>query len=140
EKLEKVSLEEERAKESRDVIDVTLPARLPILGHLHPVTIIRREMETIFSEMGYSLDPGPEVETDWYNFEALNFTPDHPARDTQDTFFVDIDKLVLRTHTSNVQIRTMEKYTPPIKVRSCGRLYRCYEITMRRSPMLHLAV
>ena len=120
-----------------DVIDVTLPARMPPLGHLHPITITRREIEKIFREMGYSIDPGPEIESDWYNFEALNFTPDHPARDTQDTFFVDVDKLLLRTHTSNVQIRTMEGHKPPIKVLSPGRVYRRDEITMRRSPMFH---
>jgi phenylalanyl-tRNA synthetase alpha chain len=79
------------------------------------------------------------VESDWYNFEALNFTPDHPARDTQDTFFVDAGKLLLRTHTSNVQIRSMEKWKPPVKVLSCGRVYRRDEITMRRSPMFHQA-
>jgi phenylalanyl-tRNA synthetase alpha chain len=139
EKLDRVSAEEERGKEALDTIDVTLPARVPRLGHLHPTTIVRREMEQIFTEMGYSLDPGPEVETDWYNFEALNFTPDHPARDTQDTFFLDVEPYLLRTHTSNVQIRSMEKYKPPVKVLSCGRVYRRDEITMRRSPMFHQA-
>ena len=122
-----------------DSIDVTLPARMPHLGHLHPITITRLQIEGIFREMGYTIDPGPEIESDWYNFEALNFTPDHPARDTQDTFFVDVDKLLLRTHTSNVQIRTMEAYQPPIKVLSAGRVYRRDEITMRRSPMFHQA-
>jgi len=126
-------------KETSESIDVTLPARMPRLGHLHPTTIVRREMEQIFTEMGYSLDPGPEVESDWYNFEALNFTPDHPARDTQDTFFANTGKLLLRTHTSNVQIRSMEKWKPPVKVLSCGRVYRRDEITMRRSPMFHQA-
>jgi phenylalanyl-tRNA synthetase alpha chain len=134
-----VAAEEAARREARDVIDVTLPARPPALGHLHPVTIVRREMEQIFLEMGYSLDPGPEIESDWYNFEALNFTPDHPARDTQDTFFVDVEKLLLRTHTSNVQIRSMERVKPPVKVLSCGRVYRRDEITMRRSPMFHQA-
>ncbi len=122
-----------------DAIDVTLPARKPRLGHLHPITIVRRQMEDIFREMGYSIDPGPEVETDWYNFEALNFTPDHPARDTQDTFFLDVDQLLLRTHTSNVQIRSMEKWKPPVRVLSAGRVYRRDEITMRKSPMFHQA-
>src|SRR5207237_899264 len=122
-----------------DSIDVTLPSRLPNLGHLHPTTIVRLELEQIFREMGYSIDPGPEVETDWYNFEALNFTPDHPARDTQDTFFLDADKLLLRTHTSNVQLRSMERVKPPVMVLSCGRVYRRDEITMRRSPMFHQA-
>jgi len=128
-----------RAEVVRDIIDVTLPSRLPRLGHLHPTTIARLEIEQLFREMAYTIDPGPEIENDWNNFEALNFTPDHPARDTQDTFFVDVDKLLLRTHTSNVQIRTMERFKPPIKVLSCGRVYRRDEITMRRSPMFHQA-
>ena len=139
EKTERVSAEEASRKEASEIIDVTLPARMPRLGHLHPITLVRQQMERIFREMGYSVDPGPEVETDWYNFEALNFTPDHPARDTQDTFFADVDKLLLRTHTSNVQIRTMERHKPPVKVISCGRVYRRDEITMRRSPMFHQA-
>jgi phenylalanyl-tRNA synthetase alpha chain len=139
EKIERVSRDEEREREKRDVIDVTLPSRLPRLGHLHPTTIARLEIEQLFREMAYTIDPGPEIENDWNNFEALNFTPDHPARDTQDTFFVDVDKLLLRTHTSNVQIRTMERFKPPIKVLSCGRVYRRDEITMRRSPMFHQA-
>jgi len=138
-KIESVAASEAKSKATRDTIDVTLPARLPHLGHLHPVTIVRQEIEQIFREMSYTIDPGPEVETDWYNFEALNFTPDHPARDTQDTFFVDVDRLLLRTHTSNVQIRSMEKWKPPVKVLSCGRVYRRDEITMRRSPMFHQA-
>ena len=120
-------------------LDVTLPGRVPRLGHLHPTTLVRRELEEIFVEMGYSLDPGPEVETDWYNFEALNFTPDHPARDMQDTFFLDVDQLLLRTHTSNVQIRSMERIKPPLRVLSCGRVYRRDEITMRKSPVFHQA-
>ena len=139
EKSERVTAEESARREARDVIDVTLPSRLPRLGHLHPTTIARLEIEQLFREMAYTIDPGPEIENDWNNFEALNFTPDHPARDTQDTFFVDVDKLLLRTHTSNVQIRTMERFKPPIKVLSCGRVYRRDEITMRRSPMFHQA-
>jgi phenylalanyl-tRNA synthetase alpha chain len=128
---------ESKRREARDLIDVTLPARIPGLGHLHPITLVRMELEQIFREMGYSIDPGPEIESDWYNFEALNFTPDHPARDTQDTFFVDVGGLLLRTHTSNVQIRTMQGVKPPVKVISPGRVYRRDEITMRRSPMFH---
>ncbi|MFZ2492647.1 MAG: phenylalanine--tRNA ligase subunit alpha [Thermoanaerobaculia bacterium] len=137
EKTERVAVEEARRKEARDVVDVTLPARMPSLGHLHPITLVRMEMEEIFREMGYSVDPGPEIESDWYNFEALNFKPDHPARDEQDTFFLDLEKLLLRTHTSNTQIRTMEKYPPPLKVVTAGRVFRRDEITMRRSPMFH---
>jgi phenylalanyl-tRNA synthetase alpha chain len=139
EKSERIVSEEAARREARDVIDITLPSRLPRLGHLHPTTIARLEIEQLFREMAYTIDPGPEIENDWNNFEALNFTPDHPARDTQDTFFVDVDKLLLRTHTSNVQIRTMERLKPPIKVLSAGRVYRRDEITMRRSPMFHQA-
>ena len=139
EKTDRVANAEAARKEARETLDVTLPARLPRLGHLHPISIVRRELEDIFLEMGYSIDPGPEVETDWYNFEALNFTPDHPARDMQDTFFLDVDPLLLRTHTSNVQIRSMERYKPPLRVLSCGRVYRRDEITMRKSPVFHQA-
>jgi phenylalanyl-tRNA synthetase alpha chain len=139
EKSNRVASEEAARKEALETVDVTLPGRVPPLGHLHPITIVRRQLEEIFLEMGYSLDPGPEVETDWYNFEALNFTPDHPARDTQDTFFVDVDQLLLRTHTSNVQIRSMERFKPPLRVLSCGRVYRRDEITMRKSPVFHQA-
>lgn len=135
-KLSQASVLEQQRKEASSTIDVTLPGRRPSIGHLHPITIVRREMEQIFSEMGYSVESGPEIETDWYNFEALNFTPDHPARDEQDTFFVG-DGLLLRTHTSNIQIRAMEKLKPPIKILAPGRVFRRDEITMRRSPMFH---
>ena len=135
-KLEALKGEESARKERRSAIDVTLPARMPRIGHLHPTTIVRREIEEIFREMGYSVEPGPEIENDWYNFGALNFTPEHPARDTQDTFYVGED-LLLRTHTSNVQIRFMETHKPPIKVLAPGRVFRRDEITLRRSPMFH---
>jgi phenylalanyl-tRNA synthetase alpha chain len=135
-KLEALKAEESARKERRSAIDVTLPARMPRIGHLHPTTIVRREIEEIFREMGYSVEPGPEIENDWYNFGALNFTPEHPARDTQDTFYVGED-LLLRTHTSNVQIRFMETHEPPIKVLAPGRVFRRDEITLRRSPMFH---
>jgi phenylalanyl-tRNA synthetase alpha chain len=143
EKSERVSAEEATRKEARSVIDVTLPARQPRLGHLHPITLVRQEMEQIFREMGYSVDPGPEIESDWFNFEALNFTPEHPARDTQDTFFLDVKPVdedvpyLLRTHTSNTQIRSMMESRPPLKVVTAGRVFRRDEITMRRSPMFH---
>ncbi|MGA7617705.1 MAG: phenylalanine--tRNA ligase subunit alpha [Thermoanaerobaculia bacterium] len=135
-RLESSAAAEQKRKEAESRIDVTLPGRRPHLGSLHPVTLLRREIEQIFREMGYTIESGPEIETDWYNFEALNFTPEHPARDTQDTFYL-TDKYLLRTHTSNVQIRTMEKYRPPLKVLSAGRVYRRDEITLRRSPMFH---
>lgn len=136
ERLETAASEEATRKEARQSIDVSLPGRRPSFGHYHPITIVRREMERIFTELGYSVESGPEVESDWYNFEALNFTPDHPARDSQDTFFLE-NGLLLRTHTSNVQIRAMERFEPPMRVLAPGRVFRRDEITMRRSPMFH---
>ncbi|MBW3565261.1 MAG: phenylalanine--tRNA ligase subunit alpha [Acidobacteria bacterium] len=125
-----------RPASKRKAIDVTLPGRRPRIGHLHPITIVRREIEGVFREMGYSVAAGPEIESDWYNFEALNFEPEHPARDEQDTFYLGADRL-LRTHTSNVQIRVMEAVKPPVKLVASGRVYRRDEITLRRSPMFH---
>ena len=104
-------------------IDYTLPGRRPPLGQKHPLTLIREEVTEIFHEMGFGVVDGPEVELDYYNFEALNFPSDHPARDTQDTFHIG-DEIVLRTHTSPVQIRTMEKQQPPVRVIAPGRTYR----------------
>jgi phenylalanyl-tRNA synthetase alpha chain len=123
------------ASQRRAAVDVTLPGRRPPLGTLHPVTLVRREIEEIFLRMGYSVADGPEVEDDWYNFEALNFPPDHPARDSQDTFFLK-GGLLLRTHTSPVQIRTMETTPPPIRVVIPGRVYRC-DSDIRHTPMFH---
>ncbi|MGC8915494.1 MAG: phenylalanine--tRNA ligase subunit alpha [Thermoanaerobaculum sp.] len=116
-------------------VDVTLPGRKPALGALHPVTLVRRRIEEIFLRMGYSVADGPEVEDDWHNFEALNIPPDHPARDTQDTFYLP-GGLLLRTHTSPVQIRTMEAFRPPIRVIIPGRVYR-RDSDLRHSPMFH---
>jgi len=121
------------AREERE--DVTLPGRKPPLGALHPVTLVRRQIEEIFLRMGYSVADGPEIEDDWHNFEALNIPPDHPARDTQDTFYLPGGWL-LRTHTSPVQIRTMERYKPPIRVIIPGRVYR-RDSDLRHSPMFH---
>jgi phenylalanyl-tRNA synthetase alpha chain len=116
-------------------VDVTLPGRRPSLGSIHPVTRVVREMVQIFSEMGYSVAEGPEAETDYHNFGALNFPADHPARDTQDTFFLQSGHL-LRTHTSPVQIRTMLSRKPPIRVICPGRVYR-NDNDLRHSPMFH---
>jgi phenylalanyl-tRNA synthetase alpha chain len=125
----------EAARAGREALDVTLPGRRPALGAYHPVTLVRREIEEIFLRMGYSVADGPEVEDDWHNFEALNFPPDHPARDSQDTFFLP-GGLLLRTHTSPVQIRTMETTAPPIRVLIPGRVYRC-DSDLRHAPMFH---
>jgi phenylalanyl-tRNA synthetase alpha chain len=127
---------EERAKKAEAAVDVTLPGRRPALGTVHPVTLVNREIQAIFAELGYSVADGPEVETDYHNFEALNFPPDHPARETQDTFFLDNGRL-LRTHTSPVQIRTMlAREAPPIRVICPGRVYR-NDNDLRHSPMFH---
>ncbi len=118
-----------------EAVDVTLPGRRPPTGSLHPVTLVRREVEEIFLRMGYSVADGPEIEDDWHNFEALNIPPDHPARDDQDTFYLP-GRLLLRTHTSPVQIRTMERQQPPIRVIIPGRVYR-RDSDLRHSPMFH---
>ncbi len=125
----------EEAGARREAVDVTLPGRRPPAGAYHPVTLVRREIEEIFLRMGYSIADGPEAEDDWHNFEALNFPPDHPARDSQDTFFL-AGGLLLRTHTSPVQIRTMETTPPPIRVLIPGRVYRC-DSDLRHTPMFH---
>ena len=110
-------------KTSDGPLDVTLPGRRPPLGSKHPLTLIREEVSEIFREMGFSVVDGPEMEWDYYNFEALNIPQDHPARDTQDTFYWGSD-IVLRTHTSPVQVRVMEKQQPPVRVIAPGRTYR----------------
>ena len=134
--------EEARAKASASV-DLSLPGRRPLLGSLHPVSLVTRELEAIFAELGFSVAEGPEVEDDFHNFEALNMPAGHPARDTQDTFFVEgasgdgkAGRYVLRTHTSPVQIRTMLSRKPPIRVICPGRVYR-NDNDLRHSPMFH---
>ena len=105
--------------------DPTLPPPRPLRGGLHPITQVTRELEDLFTSMGYEVLDGPEVELDHYNFEALNISKDHPARDSQDTFYCDdAGRLVLRTHTSPVQVRAMEKRTPPFRVIAPGRVFR----------------
>jgi phenylalanyl-tRNA synthetase alpha chain len=118
-----------------DRIDVTLPTRRPFRGSLHPVTQTRRELERIFRSLGFSVAAGPEVEDDFHNFAALNLPPGHPARDASDTFYLE-DGLLLRTHTSPVQIRTMLKTAPPIRMISPGRVYR-KDLDATHLPMFH---
>ncbi len=112
--------------EKTEWIDVTVPGKRPLLGHLHPLTQIKRKAEEIFESMGFSIIEGPEVETDWHNFDALNFPKEHPARDIIDTFWLKNNrlKLLLRTHTSPVQIRYMEKNNPPLRIIVPGRVFR----------------
>jgi phenylalanyl-tRNA synthetase alpha chain len=121
--VEQAALEGQRAEIVRDRVDISLPPRIPWSGSLHPVTHTRRELERIFREMGFTVEAGPEVEDDFHNFEALNLPPGHPARDETDTFYLD-GGLLLRTHTSPVQIRTMQQRQPPIKMICPGRVYR----------------
>lgn len=116
-------------------IDVTLPGRRPAIGSTHPVNLVTREIAEIFAGLGYSVADGGEVEDDFHNFEALNFPLDHPARDEQDTFFLE-DGRLLRTHTSPVQIRTMLARKPPIRVICPGRVYR-NDNDLRHSPVFH---
>ena len=116
-------------------IDVSLPGRAIDCGTLHPITQINQEICDIFSRLGFDIAEGPEVESDYYNFEALNFPKDHPARDMQDTFFVS-ENIVLRTHTSPNQIRTMEKQSPPVRIIVPGKVYRC-DSDLTHTPMFH---
>lgn len=115
-------------------LDLTAPGRKYEMGHIHPISQVQEEVETIFSQMGFSIMDGPEVESEYYNFEGLNIPAHHPARDMQDTFFIEKEpdakhgRLVLRTHTSPVQVRTMEKYGAPLRVIVPGRVFR-YEAT-----------
>jgi phenylalanyl-tRNA synthetase alpha chain len=120
----------------RGRLEATLPARLPWRGSLHPLTLVTRDLERIFRDMGYSVERGPEVEDDFHNFQALNIPPDHPARDDTDTFYVK-GELLLRTHTSPVQIRTMATQAPPIRMICPGRAYRRDEIDATHAPMFH---
>jgi phenylalanyl-tRNA synthetase alpha chain len=138
----KVGLEREAEDVLDDVdrLDLSLPGRRPRSGSLHPFTLIQYEIVDIFTRMGYRVVEGPEVEDSWHNFDALNIPPDHPARTSMDTTFVDVPghpDLVLRTHTSPMQIRTMESQEPPVYVVVPGRVYRNEEITARNMPVFH---
>jgi phenylalanyl-tRNA synthetase alpha chain len=124
-------------------VDVTLPGRVPRLGHRHPLTIVRERVEDIFAGMGYQIIDGPELEDDWHNFEALNMPPEHPARDMQDTLYLAEPvpapgkraATLLRTHTSGMQIRYMEQNQPPVRVIAPGRVYRRDDIDATHTPM-----
>lgn len=119
-----------------ETLDVTMPGKRHELGAKHPLSIVLDEIKEIFIGMGFDIVEGPEVEYDYYNFEALNIPKDHPARDTQDTFYID-ENIVLRTQTSPVQVRVMEKQKPPIRVISPGRVYRSDAVDATHSPLFH---
>ena len=129
EKRKKEKIEEER-------IDVTLPGIKQKMGHQHILTKVMREVEDVFIGLGFTIEEGPEIESEYYNFKALNIPEGHPARDLQDTFYID-DNFLLRTHTSPVQVRTMEKERLPIRMIAPGRVYRSDELDASHSPNFH---
>lgn len=123
-------------KLASETLDVTMPGKTIELGHKHPLSVVLDEIKDIFIGLGFQIAEGPEVELDHYNFEALNIPKDHPARDTQDTFYIS-DNVVLRTQTSPVQVRTMEKQKPPIRIIAPGRVFRSDAVDATHSPLFH---
>ena len=119
-----------------ETLDVTLPGKKNVIGKRHPLTVVLGELKEIVIGMGFEIAQGPEVELDYYNFEALNIPKAHPARDTQDTFYIN-DNVVLRTQTSPIQIRVMENQKPPIRILAPGRVYRADEVDATHSPLFH---
>ena len=130
-----VSLGSKSIKNSTENFDTTLPGRKELTGTLHPITQVMEEITSIFFGLGFQVEEGPEIETDYYNFEALNIPKDHPARDMQDTFYIE-DETVLRTHTSPVQIHVMENREPPLRIIAPGKVYRC-DSDVSHTPMFH---
>jgi len=136
---------EQEVTTSGSTLDLSLPAEPLVPGSFHPLTIIRRRIISIFSRIGFNVSDGPEIEDDWHNFSALNFPPEHPARDMQDTFFINLNPteelyrgpLALRTHTSSVQVRVMEKMKPPFRTICPGRVYRNEAISARAHCFFH---
>lgn len=126
----------QNARLAAETLDITMPGTKPPVGRLHPLQIVENEIKEIFLGMGFSVADGPEVEYDYYNFEALNLPPDHPARDTQDTFYI-TDNILLRTQTSSVQVHVMENQKPPIRIISPGRVYRSDAVDATHSPLFH---
>ena len=136
EKNEQLKKEKLSKKLIEEKIDVTMPGKRQELGYRHPLTTVLDELKDIFIGMGFSIVEGPEVELDYYNFEALNLPKDHPARDTQDTFYI-TENILLRTQTSPVQVRVMEKTAPPLRIISPGRVFRSDEVDATHSPLFH---
>jgi phenylalanyl-tRNA synthetase alpha chain len=138
--LDKVNTLKEALEDATDEgdpkIDTTRPAEFTEIGARHPLSIVRKEILDIFGRIGFAVSEGPEIEDDFHNFTALNFPPEHPARDMQDTFFID-GEIALRTHTSSVQVRVMENSTPPIRTVSPGRVFRNEAISARAHCIFH---
>ena len=135
-RLTEIKASQMAARLESEKLDVTLPGKLPQFGAKHPLSIVLDEIKEIFIGMGFEIADGPEVETDYYNFEALNIPKDHPARDTQDTFYIN-ENILLRTQTSPVQVRVMEQKKPPIRIISPGRVYRSDTLDATHSPLFH---
>ena len=134
-KEEELGKSPKRQPSKSETFDTTLPGRREISGTLHPITQVMEEIKSIFLGLGFQVEEGPEIETDYYNFEALNIPKDHPARDMQDTFYIE-GEAVLRTHTSPVQIHVMEDREPPLRIIAPGRVYRC-DSDISHTPMFH---
>ncbi len=139
EKLNTIKDKLNSSNSSASKIDTSKPAESIPTGNRHPLSLIRSEIVAIFEKIGYSVSEGPEIEDDWHNFSALNFPPEHPARDMQDTFFIEKgeNEMALRTHTSSVQVRVMENSKPPIRTVSPGRVYRNEAISARAHCFFH---
>ena len=135
-KMSALKAKEKERNMAAESIDITLPGKQQSIGKLHPLKIVENEIKEIFLGMGFSVADGPEVEYDYYNFEALNLPPDHPARDTQDTFYI-TDNILLRTQTSSVQVHVMENQKPPIRIISPGCVYRSDAVDATHSPLFH---
>lgn len=135
-KLTALKSNAQAAKIKAETIDITLPGKAQTIGKLHPLSKVENEIRDIFMGMGFNIADGPEVDDDYHVFEALNLPPDHPARDTQDTFYIN-DKILLRTQTSSVQVHVMETQKPPIRIISPGRVYRSDAVDATHSPLFH---
>jgi phenylalanyl-tRNA synthetase alpha chain len=137
-KIEQLLAEVSEDSKKDDARDLTLPGPPLPTGARHPISIVRNEIISIFSRLGYTISEGPEIEDDWHVFSSLNFPPEHPARDMQDTFFIEKDPdILLRTHTSSVQVRVMEKESPPIRTISPGRVFRNEAVSARAHCIFH---
>jgi phenylalanyl-tRNA synthetase alpha chain len=134
--LARLKTQERDASFQKERLDITLPGRRPFLGQAHPITQMMDRIITILVGMGFSVQLGPDVDTEYYNFEGLNFAPDHPARDMQDTFYLNSGHL-LRTHTSNTQVHAMEKLTPPLRIAAPGRSFRNEDVSTRSHVFFH---
>lgn len=136
EKLSSLKSQAQTARIAAESIDITLPGKTQTIGKLHPMSVVENEIRDIFMGMGFNIADGPEIDDDYHVFEALNLPPDHPARDTQDTFYI-TDNILLRTQTSSVQVHVMENQKPPIRIISPGRVYRSDAVDATHSPIFH---